>query len=1578
MARPIEEKIVKMSLDNSDFQKKAEETTGIFGKLNNFFSKFKGSKELDNTTSSMKGLNNEVKNNQLGQLAEAVQNVAGKFNAMGVVAATVISNITTRAIDMGVQLVKSLSLDGIKGGFDEYENKMKSIQVIMSNTQGSASMDDIKASLADLNTYADQTIYSFEQMTSNIGTFTAAGVDLGTAQKSIKGIANLAATSGSNSQQAATAMYQLSQAIAAGKVGLQDWNSVVNAGMGGKLFQNALKQTAKEMGRNVDESVSFRDSLQDGWISAEVLTNTLSKFAEDQSMLEAATKVRTFTQLIDTLKEAMGSGWATTWELFIGDFEEAGEMWTQVNDVLSGMVGSSSDARNALVKTFVELGGRQDIINTISNAFNTLIQVMNIVKGAWQTFFPPKTAEDFKNITARIAELSAQFRAFIDGNADKISNIFKGVFSVLDSGLFIIKNVASAFSTILPGGLGQKFIDMGSDLGVLLQSFNTWLKTSPEVQKFFEDMALFLQRIRDRIVEVLPSMDQMRDGWQKFAGYLKLAVDAIKDFLPSWDEFGDVVQTVVDVILGAVGFIAGGLKSISNAVKAFWDFISPYLKKLKDGVVDVFGDWTTQDIANIGFVGVLALIVKSIMNVTSNLDGIFGKIKDLFEGLQDSLSVFDKLKESLSALTGAVKASTLLIIAGSIVLIAGALKLMASIDADDMTKSLASLAAILAMLSTTLTAISKSKLGLSTGLSAAGMIVALAGSILVIAAALKILATIDSKDMVKGMLALTVIIAEMTLMLGALSLIEGKLGASSLQMLALATAMVIMAQAVKTLSKIDEEGLKRGVVALGVIMAELAVFMKIVNGSKIGVGSAIAVAGVAGAILIMIEGIKQLGEMDVEVLKQGMASIGIILLALAGFTKVVNGAKLVSTAAGIFVIAKSMQELVKPIQELGQTDPETLGAGLVTLGLALAGIVLAMQGAKGGLVGAGAIAIMAGAINLLVPPLKALGNMSLGQIAKALIALGGAFAIVAVGANAIGIVGAVGLLAFSAALVAISVAALAVAVAFTAFSAALTLLAGMGVTQIRAITDNLGHLLDGIIDLIPKIIELAVTIIVEFVNGLKEAVPEIAEAGLTIVEELLTSMSEHAPEIVRVASDLIINLIDALAEKLPELITAGIEFIIDFIDGMANGIRENSQPFVDAVLNLIESLLELVIDALGGVLKVLLGWIPGMEDAIDDVTGAAKSKLREGFGVDELYEIGREGGAGFVDGIAINNDDAQYTAEQLAESSVTAIEGVDFVEIGTTKGTEYVDAFGVTADDAEAAGVAEGEASRDGAASVDHTGAGEKNGQDYTDALQGMADGANTAGKNVGDAGNMGMSNVPYQDTGTTAGTKYANGVSGQTKTAELAGTTLANAGKGGAESVSYTGSGENAGSGFAQGLFNMVDKVKNAAANLVQNALDQANKTQDARSPSRKTMKSGGYFGQGLVNGMLAMVKSVGDAGRTLVQAGLGEVNTMADGIKNAMMADFDVTPTIRPVVDLSNVDYSQLNGRFAIGLDAKNLAKSTQTQSGGNGDINIGDINIDIDSPDAQTAEQTMNTIQSEIGRALTTEIRKLKKVY
>lgn len=374
MSKTVDQRVVEMRFDNSNFEKNVSTTMSTLDKL-------KAGLRLDGATKGLQNVNAAAKNVNMSGLSTAVETVRTRFSALEVMAVTALANITNSAVNAGKRIVAALTIDPIKTGFDEYETKINAIQTIMSNTASKGTtMADVTQVLGELNTYADKTIYNFAEMTRNIGTFTAAGVGLEEAASAIQGIANLAAASGSNSQQASTAMYQLSQALAAGTVKLMDWNSVVNAGMGGEKFQEALKETAREHGVAVDaiikEQGSFRESLTRGWITADVLNDTLKKFTvegakdyaesmkasgkytqemadalikEAQSMEDAATKVKTFTQLWDTMKEAAQSGWSQTWELIVGDFEEAKAFFSELSDLFGGIIGAMSDSRNKLL-----------------------------------------------------------------------------------------------------------------------------------------------------------------------------------------------------------------------------------------------------------------------------------------------------------------------------------------------------------------------------------------------------------------------------------------------------------------------------------------------------------------------------------------------------------------------------------------------------------------------------------------------------------------------------------------------------------------------------------------------------------------------------------------------------------------------------------------------------------------------------------------------------------------------------------------------------------------------------------------------------------------------------------------------------------------------------------------------------------------------------------------------------------------------------------------------------------------------------------------------------------------------------
>lgn len=385
MSAVVDERVVEMRFNNKDFEQNVKTSMSTLDKL-------KQKLNLKGASKGFEELGDASKKVNMNALGRSVDVVSAKFSALQVMGVTALANITNSVVNSAKAMISAITIDPVRDGLTEYETQMNAIQTILANTQKEGTdVERVNAALRELNTYADKTIYNFTEMTRNIGTFTAAGVKLDDSVSAIKGIANLAAVSGSNSQQASTAMYQLSQALASGTVKLMDWNSVVNAGMGGQVFQDALTRTSEHLQTGAKAAIeangSFRESLSTGWLTTEVLTQTLDQFAtaaetqeeyqaavkkfveqgytkEEATQMadmaktanDAATKVKTFRQLIDTLKEAMGSGWTTSWQLIIGDFEEAKEMWSNVSDFFSNFINNVSEFRNGVLKSALGKG----------------------------------------------------------------------------------------------------------------------------------------------------------------------------------------------------------------------------------------------------------------------------------------------------------------------------------------------------------------------------------------------------------------------------------------------------------------------------------------------------------------------------------------------------------------------------------------------------------------------------------------------------------------------------------------------------------------------------------------------------------------------------------------------------------------------------------------------------------------------------------------------------------------------------------------------------------------------------------------------------------------------------------------------------------------------------------------------------------------------------------------------------------------------------------------------------------------------------------------------------------------------
>lgn len=1535
--RPIDERIVKMKLDNQDFKSKADETVGIFGKLKDTFARIT-SVDLGKTSKELSGISRETANIPMNKLLSAVETVSSRFTTLGIIGVTALQNITNKAIDTGERMLKALTIQGAQDGFREYELKMGSIQTIMSNTQGKNNLQDVTKILGELNEYSDKTIYSFAEMTSNIGRFTAAGVGLEDSAMAIKGISNLAATSGSNSQQASSAMYQLSQELASGRVSLMGWNSVVNAGMGGKVFQDALTKTADGLGIARDKSKSFRDSLQDGWLTSEVLLQTLGKFSTDPSMLEAATKVRTFTQLIQTTKEAIGSGWAQTFELIVGDFEQASKLWSGVSDIISKAVGDSSKKRNDLLKGWADAGGREDLLKGLANGLSGLTKIFGVVKDGFRSIFPEMTVNTLKKLTEGFVKFTEKL-ILSDSTAGKLRTVFAGIFSIFSTVWEIAKTLGKTLKELIPPGLGGGALDFLVRIAEMLTALNDSIQSGNGFTEFME-------RLGD-------SFDKVGEKIGKFDVFEKLGkgLDFIKDKLGKVGEF-------FGKAMSGLGF---------------------------------------KDLATVGVAGGVFLFGKKLFDLIGKLTGILkepGKIKDSISG------IFKSLGDAIQANLDSTRYSNLIKIAVALGILAVSLKLLESISWQDLTKGLLALGILLGGMTKSMKIISaidtkgfgSIKLGIT--------LIALSVAVGIMALALKSFSKLDTGELVTGMLGVAgvvvILVAAMKALTKLSSSMKGFSGAKiAAALISLSVSVGLMALSLKLLSTIDQDALVRGGLAIGVITTVLVVafaalgklkapslksmasFMAFTFGLE---QAAVALVIFAGALHILIPAIKKIGEMPLPILQQGLIGMTVALVGVGLAMRLTKGS--FSGAAGMLVVVGALTLLLPIIERFGKMNLNILGIGMGTMAISLGLLVLALNLAKGTMSGALALVVAAGALTLLTVPLVILGNMSITQVATALITLAGALLIIGgLGMLLAPVVPAI--LGLSIALALIGASVVLAGLGLSLLSVGLIAFAGAVGTVVVGLIASFGTLLDGIITLAPKISVAVTAVIKALVDAIVASAPRLVVAAGVLIISLLTGLVMFLPQVIDIGAGILLALINGIIKYVPVLIAAAVMVIISFVAGMREAIRENGPKLVKEVLGLIGEVLIVVVQAIIAIIDSFVGWIPGVSKELGKASEAAANAIREGFDGDTL---GGDLGTEFVDGVASTAKDAGKAGEKVSEEGNKGARIPNYKTTGKEKGTGFADGMDSTKLDAMIAGLGLSDEGNKGAGLADYFKTGKGEGIDFSEGMDATAILALLTGEKVSEEGAKGTAGVDYEEKGIHKGREFNSGIASAKGLVRQTGAELTESAKAGANSVSTVSSGENFGRGYANGIHNLVPAVKEAARTMGRAGVTSLRAAQMERSPSKLTTKSGINFGQGLINGMKSKVKGAGLAAAEMANSALSAMDKFIGQFAEKFIPEEEDAYEfkLKPVLDLANMnpypdqrfgltpDVSKANIQLnqALANSGQNGSKNSETGDAINPKVvtnNTYDIHVSVtgDLP-STTIKRMANQIQAEIKNA------------
>jgi hypothetical protein len=1084
MSRTIDERIVEMRFDNRQFEQNVQTSLSTLDKL-------KRGLDLDNAAKSLDGLGDAAKRCDMSVLGKSVETVQAKFSAFQVVAMTTLSNITNSAVNTGKRLVSALTIDPIKTGFQEYETQIGAVQTILANTQHEGTnLQQVNRALDELNTYADKTIYNFTEMTRNIGTFTAAGVNLRTSVDSIKGIANLAAISGSTSQQASTAMYQLSQALAAGKVSLMDWNSVVNAGMGGKVFQDALVRTSELLGTGAQNAInmygSFRESLTRGeWLTTEVLTETLKQFAGAYSEADliqqgfseaqardiaqmaktaedAATKVKTFTQLWDTLKESAQSGWTTTWEILVGDFEEAKEVLTEVSDAIGGVISETSQARNELLSGGLSSGWKQLLDQGIADEGGFIESIQEVARESGDAFDKlVADSESFSdalkqgltdgvvssetltqavhNLREKMTGMSQEERkaagytsemveqietladSLRDGSVsmdeftEKIlrpsgrENLIQSVWNAAKGLVSVIAPIKDAFRDIFPPATSDQLYALTETLRSFSERLTISDETADKLQRTFKGLFSMLDLGRQAIMAVVNAVMPMAGGIGSLADGLLTVTAAIGDFLTGINDAakkGKVFSKVAQGIADALGFVVSGIQTFIGflgdvfAIPGFEAF-QALLGRIQTRIGQV-----------IDAVGGLGFGVDDAVNTMDSavgnskflqmLQSLFNGVKTIASGI---IGVLGGLSATLIDAIGNADFSGVIDLLNGISL--GGIAVGITKFMNSLTKSFDDVGGLLDNVKGILDGVRGCFEAYQTQLKA-GTLLKIASAIAVLAAAIVTISLIDSGKLTASLGAITVLFAELMASMAIFSRISGEVKGvvkGTAAMIGVSTSVLLLASALKKISDIEPEQMVVALAGIAGLMAALVAAAKVLGSgsSSIIKGSAQMVV-FAAAIKILASACADLAQLDFAGVAKGLTGVGVLMAEVSLFTNTVKVNKgAMATAAGILVLASAMKVFASACKDFGQMNAGELVKGLSSVGAVLLEITAftKLTGNAQGLISTGLAMIEIGAaMKIFASAMADFGGMFLAEIGKGLLAMGGALAEVAIAMKA--------------------------------------------------------------------------------------------------------------------------------------------------------------------------------------------------------------------------------------------------------------------------------------------------------------------------------------------------------------------------------------------------------------------------------------------------------------------------------------------------------------------------------------------------------------------------------------------------
>ncbi len=1173
MGIAVDERVVEMRFDNHQFERGVQSTMGALDKL-------KQSLKLDGASKGLDNVNQAAKNVSLDGIASGVVALEKRFSTFGIVGMRVISNLTDSMMRFGRNTVGFVT-DSIIGG-----GKRRAMNIENAHFQLQGLLKDeakVQAVMDDAMDSVDGTAYAYDEAAKAASQFAASGMEAGEKmQASLRAITGVAAMTNSeyesisqifttvsgNGRLMGDQLLQLSSRGLNAAATLADYMTKV--GNGAKVTEGEVREMVSKGGISFDLFAAAMDDAfgEHAKKANETFTGAMSNVKASLSRIGAEfmspliVQNGPLVQFFNALRERINDVKANIGPL--------AELFTKS---VSGMAQSAAKYLQEmdLAKPFEAF---YNIMDIFKNALGGISSILMPIRFAFEDIFPQSAVTALADFTSKLKEFTSNLRlSHVD--AVNLRNTFQGLFAVLDIAGRIIGGVVQAIFPMTKGvgGLGSAVLMVTGQIG-------TWLTALDDIIKKSGVFGSAAEKIGNVTGVVSQAIGKHVKGIVKaFSDFLGIDFAAAEARLNPFQKICEAVKLALDKL-------AAVFREISPVLAKFGEMIVDTLGKIGGGLQKAVHGEGFDSLIDLMNGGLMAGIGTGIMNFIGHIQKTVIKANGMFSNVNLILA---NVKNTLISYQASLKADVLMKIAKAVAVLAGSLFVLALIDSEKLSGALAALSVLVVELSAAMAAFGKTLggKGVMQLASAGTMMIAFSTAILILSAALNVISGIDSDKLTGALIGITVLLGELLASSIILSKWGGKVKTSAAGMILFASAIYILTKAVKQLAQIDVKQLTKGLIGVGVLLAELSAFMFAAKFGNFKVSSGLAMIELAAALLILEKVVSGFGQMNTESMARGLASVAGALLAVSASMRIMPK-NMIALGLGLIEVSAALKIIGEVVQETGKMGWEEIGKGLTVLSGSMVILAVALQAMKGTLGAAAAMLVLSIALNVFLPCLKALGSMSLVEIGTAILALAAAFTV-------LGIAGAVlgplipAILGLSGALALFGIGVAACGAGVLALSIGLASLAASGVAGMMAFVTGLEILFVGILEIIAKSVESIANavkaVVLAIVSVVVECAPAIVEGVLTLVEEVFKALSIHAPVIVNYLMDFLIGVMNALAKRLPELVQAAVNLIRTFFHSVIEVLKGMDTA---ALVEMVEGIgfLTAIMYALAGVAKL--------------------------------------------------------------------------------------------------------------------------------------------------------------------------------------------------------------------------------------------------------------------------------------------------------------------------------------------------------------------------------------------------------